>query len=81
MRGFRAEMVIPPSLLDGVEIVFDTVYNPVETPLIREAKKRGCRVVYGVEMLVYQGAKAFEIWTGVEPNVEVMREAALRALR
>ncbi len=81
MRGFRAEMPVPPSMLDGVELVFDTVYNPMETPLIVEAKRRGCKVVYGIEMLVHQGAKAFEIWTGIEPDVEVMREAALRALR
>ena len=81
MRGFKAEIPVPPSMLDGVELVFDTVYNPMETPLIREAKRRGCKVVYGIEMLVHQGAKAFEIWTGIEPDVEVMKEAALRALR
>jgi shikimate dehydrogenase len=81
MRGFRAEIPVPTAMLDGVKLVFDTVYNPMETPLIREAKKRGCRVVYGIEMLVHQGAKAFEIWTGIEPDVEVMRGAALRALK
>ncbi len=80
MSGFRAELPVKPSLLDGVELVFDTVYNPVNTPLILEAKRRGCRVVYGIEMLVHQGAKAFEIWTGIKPNVGIMREAALKAL-
>ncbi len=81
MSGFKAELPVPSSLLDGVELVFDTVYNPMNTPLILEAKRRGCRVVYGIEMLVHQGAKAFEIWTGVEPDVEIMRGAALKALK
>ncbi len=61
-------------------VVFDTVYNPMETALIRLAKMRGCKVVYGIDMLVYQGAKAFEIWTGVTPPVDVMKKAALEAL-
>ncbi len=62
-------------------VVFDTVYNPMETALIRLAKMRGCKVVYGIDMLVYQGAKSFEIWTGVTPPIDVMKKAALNALR
>lgn len=37
-------------------------------------------MIYGIEMLVHQGAKSFEIWTGIKPPVELMREAAVRAL-
>jgi len=60
--------------------VFDIVYNPVQTRLLREASERGCKIVNGVDMLVYQGAVSFELWTGVRPPIEVMRKAVLDAL-
>ncbi len=62
-------------------VVFDIVYNPLKTKLLMEAEKAGARTVSGVMMLVYQGAEAFRIWTGVKPPVEVMREAVIGALR
>ena len=62
-------------------VVFDIVYNPLKTKLLTEAEKAGARAVSGVMMLVYQGAEAFRIWTGVEPPVEVMKEAVMGALR
>ena len=80
MKGFAAKLPIPRDLLGKNMVVFDTVYNPLETPLITAAKKAGCKVVYGIDMLVYQGAKAFEIWTGLEAPVDVMKEAAIKAL-
>ncbi len=80
MRGFEQKLPVPESLLEDV-VVFDTVYNPLETPLIRKAKERGCKVVYGIDMLVHQGAEAFRIWTGMDPPVNVMKEAALSALK
>lgn len=61
-------------------IVLDLVYNPLRTRLLREAEAAGAEAVSGLEVLVYQGAKAFELWTGHEAPIEVMREAALRAL-
>ncbi len=62
-------------------IVFDIVYNPVETRLLREAKKANVKMtIDGVKMLVYQGAAAFEIWTGVEPPKDVMERAVRNAL-
>jgi shikimate dehydrogenase len=57
--------------------VFDIVYNPLETTLLKEAKKAGAKAVTGEMMLVYQGAEAFKIWTGVEPPIEVMKKAVL----
>lgn len=81
MIGFEQRLPIPSEILNPDMIVFDTVYNPPETPLVRYAKKVGCKVIEGVEMLVHQGAKAFEIWTGVKPDVEVMRKAAMDALK
>ncbi len=80
MKGFEQKLPVPESLLEDV-VVFDTVYNPLETPLIKKAKERGCKVIYGIDMLVYQGAEAFRIWTGMDPPVNVMREAALSALK
>jgi len=52
--------------------VFDVIYNPLETRLLREAKARGLTVVNGIGMLVYQGARAFEIFTDRKPPVETM---------
>ncbi len=62
-------------------VVFDIVYNPAETKLLREAKKAGVQtIIEGVKMLVYQGAASFRIWTGMEPPVEVMESAVRKAL-
>lgn len=63
------------------QIVFDLVYNPPETPLLREAARAGARGIGGLEMLVYQGARSFELWTGKDAPVEVMQSAAEGALR
>lgn len=59
-------------------VVFDTVYNPENTLLIKEARGAGCRVVTGVEMFVRQAAIQFRTWHGVEPPPGVMREALKR---
>ena len=60
-------------------IVFDTVYNPENTLLVKEARAVGCRTVTGVEMFVRQAAIQFRIWQGVDPAPQVMREALKRA--
>jgi len=62
-------------------IILDLVYNPPRTKLLEEAEKAGARVISGIEVLVYQGAEAFKLWTGREAPIEIMREAALRALQ
>ncbi|MEX0671237.1 MAG: shikimate dehydrogenase [Pirellulales bacterium] len=59
--------------------VFDTVYNPENTLLIKEARSVGCRIVTGVDMFVRQAAIQFRIWHGTEPPQQVMREALKRA--
>ena len=66
---------IPPTAL-----VNDLVYNPAETPLLREAQAAGAKVLGGIYMLVYQGASSFEMWTGQPAPVPVMLQAALKAL-
>jgi shikimate dehydrogenase len=55
--------------------VFDMIYRPAETPFLAAAKAAGCRTANGLGMLLYQGAKALEIWSGKTAPVEVMREA------
>jgi len=66
---------IPPTAL-----VNDLVYNPLETPLLREAARAGASTLGGIQMLVYQGAASFEMWTGRDAPVAVMLEAAIRAM-
>jgi len=61
--------------------VFDIIYNPIQTRLLHDASKKGCRVIRGVDMLVYQGAEAFELWTGMNAPIEIMRNAVMKALR
>lgn len=82
MRQGRDEGRSP---LEGVDInprafVFDLVYNPRETPLLKQARAAGCRTLDGLMMLVYQGAAAFELWTGKTAPVDVMRRAAEAAM-
>lgn len=60
--------------------VFDIVYNPVDTKLLKEARKAGAVVIDGVKMLVYQGAESFRIWTGKMPPVDIMEAAVRRRL-
>lgn len=61
-------------------IVFDFVYRPLETPLLRLAKNSGCRVIYGYEMLVEQAARGIELIFGRRPPKDLMYEIARRAL-
>lgn len=56
-------------------VVFDAVYNPNETVLIKEAIRAGAKPVCGIKMLLYQGAESFKIWTGCDAPVDVMEEA------
>jgi shikimate dehydrogenase len=80
MKPKAEESPVPPKLLRRNLAVMDIVYNPLETKLAKEAKAAGGKVVSGVEMLIYQGAASFEIWTGKSAPVEVMRKATLTHL-
>jgi 3-dehydroquinate dehydratase/shikimate dehydrogenase len=68
---------IAPQLLSPSHLVFDTVYNPLETRLLREGRSRGCKTVSGLEMFLHQGAAQFELWTGREAPLDLMRQKAL----
>ncbi|MBD3254650.1 MAG: shikimate dehydrogenase [Candidatus Lokiarchaeota archaeon] len=64
---------IPKELLNEKLMVFDVVYNPTQTKLLREASEAGCEILGGLDMLVNQGVLAFEWWTGVTPNSKLMK--------
>ena len=81
MKPHPDESPVPPKLIRPNLAVLDIVYNPLETKLAKDAKAAGAKVVNGVEMLIYQGAASFEIWTGKSAPVEVMRKAALNHLQ
>jgi len=61
--------------LKQARAVYDMIYRPAETPLLRAARAAGCQAANGLGMLLHQGAKAFEIWTGRTSPLEVMRRA------
>jgi 3-dehydroquinate dehydratase/shikimate dehydrogenase len=80
-RGVReADTVATAEQLRGVRLAYDLVYNPLETRFLREARAAGCETLGGIEMLLTQAVEQFKIWIGKDPDVEVMRTAALRAL-
>ena len=54
--------------------VFDVIYNPQETRLLREARAAGCKTSNGMYMLLYQGAACFDLWTGPQMPVEIIKE-------
>ncbi len=66
--------------LTDVKLVYDLVYNPTETRLIREAKSAGVKTLGGLEMLIAQGAEQFRIWTGREAPLEAMTVAVKKKL-
>lgn len=81
--GMRKEdkLVFNPGLFHSKLIVYDLIYNPAQTLLLREAKAKGCRAAFnGLGMLLYQGALAFKIWLDVEAPIEVMEEALRKVL-
>ena len=69
---------LSPDLLRPGLLVYDLVYNPLRTRLVSEAQDRGARAMSGLKMLVYQGALSFEMWTGIQPPVDVMEDALRR---
>ena len=61
-------------------IVYDVVYNPINTKLIKNASEKGCKTIGGLDMLVNQGALAFEWWTNKKPNVNLMKNKIIEFL-
>ena len=76
----EGESPLPEGAIRPGAVVFDMVYTPTETPLLRQAAEAGARPVGGLPMLVFQGAASFRMWTGVEAPVPVMFRAAEEAM-
>jgi len=74
------ETVATAEQLNGVKIVYDLVYNPIETLLLHEAKKAGAKTIGGFDMLIAQAQEQFRIWTGRNAPVEAMSTAARKRL-
>jgi shikimate dehydrogenase len=72
--------IIPQGLLHSDLVVFDVVYTPLNTQLLQDAELAGARTIDGLQMLVYQGAQAFTLWTGLEPPIPTMYHSAQCAL-
>jgi len=75
------ETPLPGDAIPATALVYDLVYNPLETRLLREAAHAGARTLGGIQMLVYQGAASFEMWLERPAPVPVMLEAATRAMQ
>jgi len=61
--------------LERADAVYDMIYRPAETALLKLARTNGCRVANGIGMLLHQGAKALELWSGLNPPRDIMRRA------
>ncbi len=72
---------VPELILSRFQVVMDIVYAPLKTRLLQEAEPNGCKIINGLEMLLYQGVAQFELWTGKVAPVTVMRKALAEALR
>jgi shikimate dehydrogenase len=74
------ETPVSPDLLRPELVVYDIVYNPLQTRLLKEAEAVGANTIGGIEMLVWQGVLAFEKWTDHKPPIDLMKEKAINLL-
>lgn len=65
---------IDKSLIKKNQIVFDVVYSPLKTKLLKDAKSQGAEIIYGTEMLLYQAVEQFKLYTGLDAPIEEMRK-------
>ncbi len=75
MHPDTGRTLVTADMMHTGQVIFDIVYSPLETRLLREAKNAGAVTIDGIRMLVLQGAESFRIWTGIEPPVYVMEQA------
>ncbi len=81
MSPKAGQTLVSASMMHRGLVVYDIVYEPLRTKLLREARRAGGRTIDGLGMLVHQGALAFEIWTGKRAPIKVMEATAKRELR
>jgi shikimate dehydrogenase len=72
--------IVPKAVLHPKLVVFDVVYTPLTTQLLKDAEQAGAKTINGLQMLVHQGAQAFKLWTGLEPPIPTMYHNAQCAL-
>jgi len=72
---------IPQGILNPSLVVYDLIYSPPTTGLLRTARKVGAIGINGMGMLIHQGALSFEIWTGMRPPIDLMKRVLTKALR
>ena len=75
------QTLVPLKYLKTNLVVFDVVYNPEKTRLLKDAQKKGCKIISGLDMFIYQAAIQFEKWTGISAPIKVMENAAKKALK
>jgi 3-dehydroquinate dehydratase/shikimate dehydrogenase len=80
MAGIKSAQMLEAKDLN-TKLVFELVYNPLETPLLRLARQQSIPIITGIEMFVQQGARQFEIWTGKPAPEEEMLRVVIHALR
>ncbi len=75
------EAIATSEMMHSDLVVNDIVYNPLETPLLKEAEKANATTISGIKMLLYQGAENFKIWTGEEAPLEIMEKTLLNVVK
>ncbi|WP_299977478.1 shikimate dehydrogenase [Desulfobacula sp.] len=70
-------LAFPSNYMNSQMVVMDIVYNPLRTKLLSEAQKKGCTTIDGLSMFLYQGAAQFKLWTGISPDIKLMRQAVI----
>src|SRR3989454_317683 len=81
MKGIENRLPVPEAIVAKAAFIYDLVYNPTTTPLLLVAQRLNRPGTSGLDMLLHQAAKAFELWTGASAPFEAMRRAAKEALR
>jgi shikimate dehydrogenase len=79
--GLVGRTIAVADQLAGARLVYDLVYNPIETQFLKEAREAGCQTLGGLEMLATQAELQFQLWTGKSPATSLMYDAGLAALR
>jgi shikimate dehydrogenase len=80
MRKNGLPSLVPHELIKSNMIIFDVIYQPYYTKLLRDSEKNRCRIIPGIEMLIGQATFAFKLWTDKEAPTQIMRKVALQSL-
>jgi shikimate dehydrogenase len=80
MKSNPVQSIVDSSVLFADLTVMDIVYNPIETKLLSDSKKVGAKIINGLDMLIYQGAASFELWTCQKAPIKVMKNAAIKKI-